>query len=91
MSWQQRPPSDDPFIRVALPFILGVVMGFSLILMGFIFLFLAGLSYLEPTNQVSGWVWLGLGLGSELVGIFLMRRSLRGSPSPGTFGPGTKK
>lgn len=78
---------DDPFLSVALPFILAVVMGFTLVLMGFIFLALAGLGAITPTNQTPVWVWFLLAVISELVGVFLMRWALKGTPEPGAYGP----
>ena len=80
----------DPFLSIALGFILGVVVGFSLVLMG-ILLFMMALATSTVDSTVYPWyVWFILAVISEVIGIFLMRRSLAGTPEPGTFGPGSK-
>ena len=86
---QREKGNDDPFLRIAITFILGVVIGFTLVLMGFIFLVLAGLSAIEASNEFPAWGWLLLGIASEIIGVWMMRKSLEGSPTPGSIDPRT--
>ena len=72
--------SSDSFLKIAIPYILAIVMGFTLILLGFIFLIIATLTLVADTNEISGIVWFILGLVSEIIGIYLMRKFLVLSP-----------
>jgi hypothetical protein len=77
-------PSDS-FLKIALPYILAIVMGFTLILLGFIFLIIAALSLVADSNEVPGGIWFTLGLFSEIIGVYLMRKYLILSPTPGSI------
>lgn len=80
-----RETQNDIFLKIAIPFILSIVLGFTLILLGFIFLSIAFLTLFADTNEIPGFIWLLLGLFSELIGIYLMRKYLIVSPTPGTI------
>ncbi|MHA2501552.1 MAG: hypothetical protein ACXAE3_01585 [Candidatus Kariarchaeaceae archaeon] len=81
---------SDPFLRIALGFILGVVVGFALVLMGIMLFMVALLSSTVDSTEYPWWAWLLLAIASEIVGVFLMKRTLAGTPTPGTYGPGSK-
>ena len=80
----------DPFLSIAIGFILGVVFGFSLVLMGILLFMMALASSLVDTTVYPWWAWLLLAIISEIIGIYLMRKTLGGTPTPGTYGPGSK-
>ena len=75
----------DPFLGLAIKFILSVVIGFTLFLMGFIFLFLALLGFTTESTELPPLFWLFLGLFSVSIGVYLMYNALKGSPTPGTY------
>ena len=80
-----KPSQSDSFLKIALPYILAIVMGFTLILLGFIFLIIAALSLVADSNEIPGGIWFTLGLLSEIIGIYLMRKYLILSPNPGSI------
>lgn len=82
---KKRPGTEDNFGKTAITFILGVIMGFSLLLMGLVFLMISLLALNSEESELPGYVWVLLGISSLLIGYFMMRRFLRSSPLPGTY------
>lgn len=80
---RRKKGGDDPFLRIAITFILGVVVGFALILLGFLFLFVALLASTTETYPTPWWIWFLLGITAEAIGGPMMYFTLKGSPKPG--------
>ncbi len=73
----------DPFTVIAIKFILGVLIGFTMILMGFIFLMIAVLTQSSETHNDNVWQWYLATIVFEVVGGWLFYTTLMGAPEPG--------
>lgn len=77
--------AEDNFAKTAIFFVLGVVVGFSLFLMGLVFLMIALLASKTEASELPAFVWVMLGIIALVIGYFMMRRNLQSVPPPGTY------
>lgn len=82
---KKHPHAVDNFAKTAILFVLGVIIGFSLLLMGLVFLMIALLAHNSNESELQGYVWALLGIISIIIGYFMMRRNLHSVPPPGAY------
>ncbi|MCE7737216.1 MAG: hypothetical protein GPJ54_20175 [Candidatus Heimdallarchaeota archaeon] len=82
---KNAPRSEDNFAKTAISFLLGVIVGFSLFLMGLVFFMIALLANKSEESELEGYVWIIFGIISMIIGIFMMRRNLGSAPAPGAY------
>lgn len=82
---QKTQAEDDQFTKVAIIYILGVGVGFTLVCFGFIFFLLALLAGASQRPPTPAWVWYLSCVLSEIIGSLMIYLTLKGSPEPGTF------
>ncbi len=80
----------DPFTWIAIRFLLGVLIGFAMILMGFMFLFIGLLSQADEAYRSSAWKWYLAAIFFVAGGSLLFHYTLKGAPEPGNIAPSGK-
>ncbi|MHA2172048.1 MAG: hypothetical protein ACXAB7_19430 [Candidatus Kariarchaeaceae archaeon] len=80
--------NKDPFASLAIKFLLSVFIGFSMILMGILFLFIGLLYQTDGTSKALDW-YIGAFV-FEVIGIWLFNTTLKSAPEPGKISPSGK-
>ncbi len=83
--YNKKPKVKDEFSKTAITFILGVLIGFSLLLLGIVFFMIGILTKAAHETNPSPDFWYILGIISAIIGILMMRKTLQGVPEPGTY------
>lgn len=74
--------SDTQFTRLAIKYVLGVVLGFSLFSFGIIFLFISILSFKANISDVNPIKWLIYSITFIIIGIALLYLELKPDKVP---------
>ncbi|MCE7735977.1 MAG: hypothetical protein GPJ54_13935 [Candidatus Heimdallarchaeota archaeon] len=83
---KKHPRAEDNLAKTAISFLLGVVMGFTFLLLGLVFLMIALLANKIENAELAWYVWLLLGIFAIVIGSFMMHRNLKSVPPPGFNG-----
>ncbi len=70
----------DSFAKTAISFILGVLLGFTLLLFGVVFLMVGLVVNNASTALLEDWMWYLMAVASTSIGILLMYLNLRNVP-----------